>query len=291
MNSVRAGMVAAAATAATLVLTGCVASTEPAESTKSESFSFEHIHELVVDQGDGVLFVATHEGLYGLEVGDEGVSATTGPIGELDFDPMGFTIADDVAYASGHPGPKTPDTFGTPNLGLITSTDRGETWVNASLTGETDFHSLAVSAGSGDAKVFGLDSSQGLLRRSLDGGRTWTDGAALAARDIASIDSEVYATTAEGLVVSSDDGASFSVDPEAPKLYLLANDASGQLAGIDTSGAIWTRGTDGTWVVGEKITGTPEAMAIEGKRIFVADERGIAFTDDACVTWTVLSPA
>ena len=282
---------ATAFTAAIVVLAGCAAVTKPAASAGEEGFSFEHIHELVVDEKDASLIVATHEGLYRLNVGEEGVSDTTGPIGGLDFDPMGFTVADGIAYASGHPGRNTPNSFGNPNLGLIASSDRGESWRNVSLTGQTDFHALTVSAGVEDTKVFGLDSSRGLLRRSIDAGTTWTDGAALAARDIASLDNRLYATTAEGLVVSDDDGTSFSVVAGAPPLYLLATTANGGLAGVDTSGAVWTRETDSAWVVGGKITGTPAAMAFNGERIFVADDRGISFTDDKGGTWTVLSPA
>ncbi|MDQ2636206.1 MAG: hypothetical protein M3Y83_04925, partial [Actinomycetota bacterium] len=67
-----------------------------------------------------------------------GAASIEGPLGGLDFDPMGYTIADGIAYASGHPGPTTPESFGRPNLGLITSGDGSQTWNNVSLTGTTD---------------------------------------------------------------------------------------------------------------------------------------------------------
>jgi hypothetical protein len=201
---------------------------------------------------------------------------------------MGFTLADGTAYASGHPGPTTPDAFGSPNLGLITSADVGETWTNVSLTGITDFHGLTVMTSAGKPRVFGYDGSAGRLEVSLDGGLTWTAGASLAARDILAVGDQLYATTTEGLAVSTDNGASFTVDTAAPALYIIAADDDGALAGVDTTGTLWTRLPGQEWVHGHTVTGTPQALALAGTRIYVADDRGIALTDDAGATWTVL---
>lgn len=279
--------VAAVVTGA-MLLSGCtstVSSPPPAASGPM----FEHIHELVTDSADGSLLVATHEGLYRLTIGPDGTATAAGPIGGLDFDPMGFTIADGTAYASGHPGPTTPESFGSPNLGLITSADVGETWSNVSLTGETDFHGLTVMTGEGGLpRVFGYDGSAQRVQRSLDGGATWTAGATLAARDILAVGGELYATTPEGLAVSTDNGATFSVDPTAPELYVLAADSEATLAGVDTAGVIWTRTPGLEWVRGQTVTGTPQALTIDDSRIYVADDRGIAVTDDAGATWTVV---
>lgn len=250
---------------------------------------FEHIHELVVDPTDDTLLVATHQGLYRLTIDTDRSAATEGPIGGLDFDPMGFTIADGTAYASGHPGPTTPDTFGTPNLGLITSTDTGATWTTVSLKGLTDFHGLAVIAnGAGSHRVFGYDASSGRLERSADGGATWSEGAELAARDILAVGDLLYATTADGLAISSDYGLTFMVDPAAPALYVIAADQNGTIAGVDTAGTLWTRTAGQDWVRGGTVEGTPQAFAVDGDRIYVADDRGIATTDDMGATWTVL---
>ncbi len=244
---------------------------------------------MVIDPTDGALLVATHEGLYRLIVDENGSATATGPIGGLDFDPMGFTIADGTAYASGHPGPTTPDTFGSPNLGLITSTDIGETWTNVSLTGVTDFHGLTVtSAEGGSPRVFGYDGSAGRVEVSLDGGHTWTAGASVAARDILASGDQLYATTAEGLAVSTDNGTTFNVDTTAPSLYVIAADGDGALAGVDTSGTLWTRLLGQEWVHGQTVTGTPQAFAVDGARLYVADDRGIAYTDDAGATWVLL---
>ena len=276
--------------AAVLVLAGCSPTAPSATPPTGAMPMFEHIHELVVEPSDGTLLVATHEGLYRLSIDSAGTATAVGPIGGLDFDPMGFTIADGTAYASGHPGPTTPATFGSPNLGLITSTDTGETWTNVSLTGETDFHGLTVMTGGGDLpRVFGYDGSAQRLERSLDGGVTWTAGASLAARDILAVDDQLYATTADGLAISTDNGATFTIDATAPALYVLAADSEGTMAGVDTTGTLWTRIAGQEWVPGGTVAGAPQAFAVDGIRIYVADDRGIAVTNDAGATWTVLT--
>ena len=274
---------------ATMLLTGCTTVATPPSSTNGGSAIVGHIHELVSSESDGSLLVATHEGLHRLSVDPDGSAIAVGPLGDLDFDPMGFTIADGTAYASGHPGPTTPDSFGAPNLGLITSTDGAETWTNISLTGVTDFHALAVmSSGAELPQVFGLDPGNPRIQRSTDGGRTWRDGAELVARDILVVGTRLYATTSEGLAISEDGGMTFTLDPAAPALYLVAADRQGTLAGIDTTGTLWTRSPGQDWNQGGTVSGTPQAVAADGARIFVADDRGIAFTEDAGATWVVL---
>lgn len=281
---------AAVASATILILSGCSPTSTSAPLPDPLGVVFEHIHELEANPEDGTLLVATHEGLYRLTIGLDGEATANGPIGGLDFDPMSFTVVAGIAYASGHPGPTTPDSFGTPNLGLITSTDLGETWTNVSLIGTTDFHALTVMTNnSAAASVFGIDPSTQRLQRSLDGGRTWDAGAELVARDILAVGDQLYATTPDGLAVSDDDGTTFTVDVSAPALYLIAADRAGLLAGVDTTGNIWARGADGTWTMGGVGTGIPEAFGVDGDRIYVADDRGIALTENSGATWIVLA--
>ena len=276
------------------VLVGCSAT--PKENPVPQpagAAPFEHIHELTVDASGGVLVAATHEGIYDVSIASDGAATFTGPRAGLDFDPMGFVIAGDTTYASGHPGPTTPGSFGTPNLGLIASTDNGMTWTNISLTGQTDFHALAIGAPfdeGGAALVYGIDTSKPAIQRSSDGGVTWADGADLVARDILAdpiVPGKLYATTEAGVLVSEDDAVTFHLDAAAPNLYLIDIDsARQQLVGVDTSGSVWRR-TAATWVRGGTVTGAPQAFTSHDGRVYVADDRGIAFTDDDGATWRV----
>lgn len=274
---------------ATLLLAGCAA-VAPSVTIPAPEVSFQHIHKLEIGQTDGELLVAAHNGLYRVTTTTDGDATVTGPIGGFDFDLMGFAIAGDTAYASGHPGPGTSGSFGSPNLGLIISTDLGKNWVNLSLTGVTDFHALTASkVGSTDGRVFGIDTSKQRIQRSMDGGKTWSGGAEIVARDILAVDQRLYATTADGLAVSDDHGSSFVIDSSAPILFIMASDKAGKLAGIDIQANLWVRDAANVWTAGGAVTGGPQAIAFAPHRVYVADDRGIAFTEDNGATWTVLT--
>lgn len=288
MLSVAFGSGLTAVLAATLLLSGCSAANAPGLIPAPE-VTFQHIHKLETRSADGGLLVAAHNGLYRLTLGAGAEATVSGPIGRFDFDFMGFAVAGDTVFASGHPGPNTAGTFGNPNLGLIASTNVGESWSNVSLSGVTDFHALTASAEGGtSARVFGIDTSTQRIQRSMDGGQTWSEGAEIVARDILAVGLTLYATTPDGLVVSHDDGTTFTVDSNAPGLYLLAADQTGQLAGIDTKGNLWMSKAGESWVPGGHATDKPEALAFGGKRVYVADDRGISYTEDQGVTWTTL---
>jgi hypothetical protein len=271
-----------------MTLAGCaVASPQDAAPA-----ALTHIHGLAFDSGQDALVVATHGGVFRLDI-QETPAAVTGPVGDLDIDAMGFTLVGDVAYASGHPGPSTPATFGSPSLGLIRSADGGASWTNVSLVGTTDFHDLAISE-SRVSRIYGLAGST--VERSDDGGLSWTSVATIGARDILSPagDSDtLFATTPEGLMVSRDGGATFTLVPDSPPLYLVGDGGTehGGLVGIDTAGTVWTQSEEaGTWSAGGQVSGTPQAMLVvpTSGRLIVADDRGISASDDDGGTWTVL---
>jgi hypothetical protein len=283
------------ATAASLtvavMLAGCTAPAEPVDTAlPAPPVAFEHIHALA--SSDGALMVATHTGIYRLDIGPGPTATAQGPIGGLDFDPMGYTITGETAYASGHPGPTTPADLPGPNLGLIRSDDGGATWSTVSLGGDTDFHSMTVgpALGGGPDTIYGLDSATGMVRRSTDGGLSWLDGPILEARAILADPAApgfVYATTAAGLAVSTDSGATFTVDPFAPALLLVAAAPFGGLVGVDTTGTLWSRDGSGVWNHGTTVEGTPQAIYQDEMRLYVADDRGIAFTEDLGENWVV----
>lgn len=289
----RAGLVVLSGISVAALLSGCsTARTDPVPADVAAAFA--HIHGLEVDPESGLLLIATHGGIFQLAGVADGAELS-GPLGGVDFDAMGFTLSDGVAYASGHPGPGTPEKFGSPNLGLIRSPDLGRSWVNVSLTGTTDFHDLTVSPGH-HKRIYGLDSSSGTVRKT-DDGQTWTDGAPLAARDILAPDENpdvLYATTQEGLLVSMDSASTFILDELAPPLYLMATGGDDWLVGIDVNGTLWYQQLDGgPWSQGGVTAGVPQAMTVDAAsgRVIIADDRGIVATDDYGDTWEVLRPA
>ena len=166
-----------------------------------------HVHAVAVNPADGEVYLATHDGLFVAGAGNERV----GPVIDL----MGFTVAGpDHFYASGHPGPGTD--LPQP-VGLIESTDGGNTWTAISRGGESDFHTLTAST----AGVAGFD---GVVRTSVDG-HTWVDSSdpPAAPFDLAAApDGEVLlATTERGPVRTDDGGATWSPVEAAPLLLLV----------------------------------------------------------------------
>lgn len=279
--------VAVASWISVLGLTSCAALSQR-EPGHAEEIALEHVHGLAEDpDGEGVL-IASHGGIYRLD----SLSASaelTGPLAGLDFDAMGFVRSGDVLYASGHPGPTTPDIFGDPHLGLIRSTDVAETWQNVSLAGQADFHALTVTE-EAPQRLFGLDFST--LRRSDDGGNTWTDLGTLEARDLLISPQDpntLYATTEEGLAISRDSGATFEIDSTAPRLVLVTS-LDDRLAGIAADEYLVYQTPAGEWRQGGATQQPQAVIATSDGRIVVADRRGIVVTEDFGKTWTVLRP-
>jgi hypothetical protein len=125
-----------------------------------------HVHGLGVDPNDGVLFIATHTGLYRVEEGDTKAER----VGDKYQDTMGFTIAGpDLFLGSGHPDARDLQSGTPPLLGLIRSKDDGRTWTPVSLSGEADFHVLRNLGN----RVYGYDATNDRLMVSRDAGNSW----------------------------------------------------------------------------------------------------------------------
>ncbi|SDG07542.1 hypothetical protein SAMN05660662_0216 [Blastococcus aurantiacus] len=246
----------AAATTLAAALTGCSdaapAPADAASAADADRLPAGHVHGLAYDRGDDTLLVATHQGL--VEVSDDGTAAQLGPVIDL----MGFTATGSDRYlASGHPGLRVD----LPNpVGLISSTDGGQTWTPLSRAGESDFHALTALSGGG---VIGYD---GTLRRSTDG-RTWEDLTipaephTLAA---APEGSTVLATTAQGVLRSTDAGGNWTPVNAAPLLQVLAWADDGTTAvGVSPDGDVWAS-TDAaaTWRRTGDVGAAPHAVAV-----------------------------
>ncbi|MGB3373959.1 MAG: hypothetical protein WBA87_02310 [Microbacterium sp.] len=201
---------------------------------------------------------------------------------------MGFTVADDALFASGHPGAQTSAELGAPNLGIIRSDDYGATWAPIALNGTADFHVLTADP---DGTLYGFASTQVDLLVSTDEGRNWKPGASLSAADLAATEEGLYAATEDGLLISADQGASFIPVDGAPLLYSIDTAPDGTLAGVGTDGALGSQEPQRDWErVGSSLQGVAQAFSIVGAARFVfVDDRGVVeVTSDLT---TVLVPA
>lgn len=230
-----------------------------------------HVHGLGIDPGDGALMVATHTGLFRIE--DGAGSAGVARVGGSFQDTMGFTVAGPSHYlGSGH-----PDVAGFGDgqpglLGLIESTDGGETWRPLSLSGEVDFHGLAVT---GDV-IYGWDSTSGGLMTTTDR-RTWETRSTIDALgfvvDPGDPDHLVLATPA-GLEETSDGGHTWSA-AHGPDLVALSWDEEAGLWGADAAGQVWQGDGQGWETVGS-LDGEPHALLATPQAFYAAttDEDG-----------------
>lgn len=180
-----------------------------------ESTALEHVHGLGVEPGSGTLYVATHNGLFQAPRGQ----ARLHRVGASRQDVMGFAVVGRGRFiGSGHPD---PDGGGPPNLGLIASRDRGQSWNNVSLPGEADFHVLR-SAG---RRVYGFNGGTGKLMASTDGGRRWGERTPPGGM----FDLAIDPTDGERIVASTERG--LFVSPNAGRAWRrLDGDAAGLLA-------------------------------------------------------------
>ena len=234
-----------------------------------------HIHGLGINPSNDTLYVATHYGLYTVAGGQ-----APQLVGDLVQDFMGFTVAGpDEFLASGHPD--QADRGQPPHLGLIKSSDAGNSWDSMSLKGSADFHALEYRHG----RVYGHDSQSGTVMVSFDE-RSWQPRAKVAASDLAvsPVDADLlFATTPEVLFRSSDGATTFGAVVGAPALVFISWPERGPLVGVDISGTLYTSTDDGrTWQRRHALRAQPQALlAAGGGRVFIATETAVyASTDD-----------
>ncbi|TFV43759.1 F510_1955 family glycosylhydrolase [Blastococcus sp. TF02A_35] len=218
----------------------------------------EHVHGLGVDPADGMLYAASHFGLF--RVPEDG-DATR--VADRHQDTMGFTVAGPGTFlGSGHPDFQMDPDFPT-RLGLIRSEDAGESWDIVSLGGEVDFHALRAAHGN----VYGWDAGTGRVMVSVDEGLTWETRSTLDLRDLAvhPEDPEVLlATIEQGLLRSEDGGRTWTTVPTAPGVTVLAWPATSSLYGLTPDGAVH-ESTDGgtTWTEQGSVQAEPEAVLVD----------------------------
>lgn len=234
-----------------------------------------HVHGLGVDPGDGELYAGTHYGL--IRVPAEGEPTL---VGDTVQDFMGFTVVGPGHYlASGHPG-EGQDAPG--NLGLIESTDGGQTWQNLSLAGEADFHALRARHG----QVYGYHG--GTLMVSEDK-KTWQTGAQLPLADFAVSATDpnvILATTEQGLARSTNGGATFDVAPGAPLLQLVSWPDGELVIGVAPDGTVHVSEDGGaSWVERGSVGEQPQALVADGDDIYVALDGALLASNDGGTTF------
>lgn len=239
-----------------------------------------HVHGLGVDPADDTLYVASHFGVFRVEEGERT------RIADRWQDTMGFVVVGPGHFlGSGHPDPreKLP-----PSLGLVESTDAGETWEPVSLLGEADLHSIEMA---GDT-IYAYDSASQALIVSEDRQRWDTIAQLLPLLDIATkpgTSDTVFATTARGELLRSVKGAEPSPVFDAPRLTAIDWEDGGPLVGIRPDGTVMTSEDGSTgWERAGTVDGQVEALDVIPGRWHVATRRGIYESTDEGLTWVLV---
>ena len=250
---------AAWVTAVSLSLSACSAgsASPPRPDPTAPDLGIEHVHGLGVDPADGVLYAATHFGLWRIP---ERGQATR--VADRYQDTMGFTVVGPGTFlGSGHPDFQMDAGLPT-RLGLIRSTDAGESWANVSLSGQADFHVLHALHG----QIFAWDAGSSRIMVSDDAGRSWQTRSTLELRDLVvspAVPETLLATTANGLTRSDDGGRTWAPVPTAPPLTVLAWATADSLYGVGPDGLLHHSVDRGaSWVARGDVGGEPEALAV-----------------------------
>jgi hypothetical protein len=194
-----------------------------------------HGVEIYPSQEGDSIYLATHNGLFKKDVGNNSSNTTTGwtEVGNDKSDFMGFTINPDnkgVMYSSGH-----PQTGG--NLGFRISDDYGETWQKVSdVTTPTpiDFHTMTT--GNNPEIIYASSGMGDNIFISTDEGKNWTITSPPSGQQVITLaanqsnSNNVYAATTGGLFSSIDQGENWQ---QINNELFIGNDT--MIAGIEIS--------------------------------------------------------
>ncbi|MBA3741622.1 F510_1955 family glycosylhydrolase [Sporichthya sp.] len=255
---------------------------QPLSADDYPELGLEHVHALGVDPADGVLYAASHFGIFRIPATGKATR-----VANRYQDTMGFTITGPNTFlGSGHPDLRE----NLPSrLGLIESTDGANTWVPLSLSGKADFHTLHAVHG----RVYGYESGSGTFMVSPDRVQ-WETRSTRPMRDFV-VDPQdpenILATTSDGLLRSTDGGRTWAAVAGAPTLVVVAWASPDTLYGIDTDGAVHhSRDGGAGWTERGTIAGEPEALTVDvrngAQTLYVAAERGILQSTDGGTSFT-----
>ncbi|HWJ65110.1 MAG TPA: PQQ-binding-like beta-propeller repeat protein [Nocardioides sp.] len=272
----RTTLVAPILAATALLAAGCAGDVQQAPSSDDQTVG--HIHGVGIDPADDSLYVATHHGLF--HVDDSGEPTR---VADRWQDAMAFTIVGPGHFlASGHPDLREDL---PPHLGLIESTDAGESWRPLALQGEADFHVLEPA---GDV-LYAYDATTGRLLRTEDRA-TFEEVLTGPLISVAATDSgAVFATTGEGRVVSIDPATGRTRPLGGPVTVHLDTTADGTLVGIGPDGVVRLSDNAGsTWQEAGSIGAQPAAFTITDRGWYAATEDTVLRSGDAGRTWDLV---
>jgi hypothetical protein len=197
--------------------------------SSAQVIEFPHMHGLGFSSDGRQLLVPAHIGLRIYE--DGRWLAPDLPA----HDYMGYTPVDDGFYSSGHPDLRTNHVN---PLGVVKSTDGGQTLTTLGFEGETDFHLMAAGYTNHALYVFNPSPNSTLsagLHYSLDDGQTWEQSQAqgLSGEPIQiavhPTDANIVAVAAQGgLLLSEDYGQTFRRVSDIAPVTATAFDPNGQ---------------------------------------------------------------
>jgi hypothetical protein len=247
-----------------------------------------HVHGLGIDPADDALFIATHTGLFRVPASQSRAERVAGRY----QDTMGFTVVGPNRFlGSGHPDGRESL---PPFLGLISSTDAGESWRPVSLQGEVDFHVLEASG----ERIYGygsdFDSREARFLTSADAGKTWTSLTApepLLSLAIAPGRPEVIAASGEQRVFVSRNGGETWRPIGAPAAGLLAWTGAGLFL-VGGDGSAWRADSPGArWKPRPSIGGQPAAFdsGPRGELLAALHDGTVQQSADGGGRWTVRS--
>jgi photosystem II stability/assembly factor-like uncharacterized protein len=237
-----------------------------------------HVHAVGVNPGDRSVMLATHTGLFRIPNGESQPTR----VGDSYQDTMGFTVVGaDHFLGSGHPDPRSNQ----PRLlGLVQSTDAGNTWKSVSLLGKADFHILRAAG----RRVYGFDAAHRRLLTSDDTGTSWQMRSAPNGLLDLVLDPQnprsLVASTMNRLFRSRDAARSWHVlrGPAG----LLAWSARGLFV-TDPRGGVWMATAPARpWMPRQPLGGSPATFAAAGNELYAAVHEGsVLRSSDGAQSW------
>jgi photosystem II stability/assembly factor-like uncharacterized protein len=152
---------------------GCGGDSAASDSaTTAAAGSGTDVLSIAVDPADGTLVAGGGPAFYRVKPGAADPETAAGRIttpkgsGTLTKDVVARFTADGTIIASGHSGEAALPSV----LGLVKSTDDGETWQPISGLGKADYHEIEID---GDRILALRYEDPGMIQLSTDGGKTW----------------------------------------------------------------------------------------------------------------------